>query len=137
MTKLLPRHHYLTILPSNSGYNNQTFLDPIETTDVTGIFYILDSPGDVFVDNATKYNLEQAVFYYYNYNAVQAHGQRYEFPITGMDAKMHNLYEGIEIDTGSLEEAPGSKNLVALCPSFDYVVNEPTSYKYEIGRAHV
>lgn len=138
MTKLVPSHHYLSILPSNFGYDNETAYFPLseareegEPLDVTGIFHFLDtSPEDVFIDNATKYNLEQAIFYYYNYNAVQAHGQRYQFPITGMDAKMHALYEGIEIYTGALEEAPGSKNLSALCPSFDYVVNEPTSYKY-------
>lgn len=149
---LLPRHHYLSLPIGASGYNGTSGITMPEAgyNDVTGIYTTSASPSLVFNNNATKFDLPQASYWYYIPNGYNWGNLNVRFP-SGMSNKAYNLnpaaffeassdipsyldffYSSTSSKRTQVEEddPPGTKLLWGIMPFFGRASSEPSSFRY-------
>lgn len=130
---LLPLHDYLTIPPGGAGYDGTVGINmPTDESyyEKTGIYTTSDSPSSVFPFNATKFDLSQAVYWYYNIQGYRYGNKQLTFPF-GMEDKMTTLQAYLEDQTGPIDDlVPGDSNLYGIVPFFGKATSEPTDFKY-------
>lgn len=130
---LLPLHDYLTIPPGGAGYDGTDgIIMPTDESyyEKTGIFTTSDSPSSVFPFNATKFDLSQAVYWYYNIQGYRYGNKQLTFPF-GMENKMTALQTFLEAETGPRGDlVPGDSHLYGIVPFFGKATSEPTDFRY-------
>ena len=149
---LLPRHHYLSLPIGASGYNGTSGITMPETgyNDVTGIYTTSASPSLVFNNNATKFDIEQASYWYYIPSGYNWGNLNVRFP-SGMSNKAYNLNPAAFFEANSdipsyldffysspsskrtqvsSSDPPGTKLLWGIMPFFGRASSEPSSFRY-------
>lgn len=147
---LLPRHHYLSLPIGASGYNGTSgvIMPATGYDDVTGIYTTSASPSLVFNNNATKFNIEQASYWYYIPTGYNWGNLNLRFP-SGMSNKAFNLSPAAFFEASSdipnyldfffspskktevtISDPPGTKLLWGIMPFFGRASSEPSSFRY-------
>ena len=146
---LLPKHHYLSILPGKFGYDGTSglFLPSGDAYDqVTGIYTWGGNPSAAF-QGSTKFSAEQAIFWHYNVRGFNWGNLNLGFP-SGMNNKAFEILFYLEANsdipnyfdffstpfsgknTRVSSSIPGDKLLWGQIPFFGRVSSEPSSFQF-------
>jgi hypothetical protein len=132
--KLLPTHYYLSLPAGSIGYNGELGVGVSDPVTDTGIYTTFDDPSIVFSNNATRFDLRQAVAWYYNHQGYRYANHSLQFT-TAMKDKMNvlqfQLYNSSNGETALPSSAdPGDNWLYGNVPFFGRVASAPGSFQF-------
>lgn len=132
--RLLPMHYYLSLPIGAAAYHYENGVTMVSPENTTGIYTTFDDPSIVFSNNSTRFNLQQAVAWYYNHQGYRYANQQLQFTTAmrdKMDVLQYQLYNSSNGETALPTEAdPGDNWLYGNVPFFGRVASAPGDFQF-------